>query len=311
VGNRNNFPVSFLTWNIYIGADVSPLIPNPTPEVVTEVLRQFLATNFPLRAQAIANEIESVQPDIIGLQEVERLVLQIPEFSDVIYDFVTILLNALKERGLHYEVAAQNDNFAAQAPDSNGNTISSIDRDVILIRKELTPNVINKREVNFINNLSVGPFVITRGWSSIDVKWGKRIFRLINTHLEPLDEETRNLQAQEILDGPANTTIPVIITGDMNGVPGSRTYGLFIRRGFRDVWSEVGEGLGFTSNQDPDLLNNLSELSSRIDYIFFKNGWNPLVADLVGEEQSDRTLTGLWPSDHSGVFAMLKLDKLQ
>lgn len=311
MGNRNTFPVSFLTWNIYIGADVSPLIANPTPEVVTEVLRQFLATNFPIRAQAIADEITSQKTDIIGLQEVEQIVIQIEEFGDVIFDFATILLNALKERGLRYEAVAQNKNFTGQVLDSNGNTIRFLDSDVILIRKELTPKVINKQEANFVNNLRVGPFVSTRGWSSIDVRWGTRIFRVINTHLEPLDEEIRDLQAQEILNGPANTTLPVVIIGDMNGVPGSSTYDLFISSGFLDVWSEVGEGLGFTSHQNPDLLNNNSELSSRIDYIFFKNGWVSLGADVVGEEQSDRTPTGLWPSDHAGVFATLKLDKLQ
>lgn len=303
---RNDFPVSFLTWNIYLGADVAPLIPNPTPERITEVIRQFLATNFPLRAEAIANEIESKKPDIIGLQEAARLVLEIPGFGEVIYDFVSILLDALKERGLHYEVAAHNDNFAAQAPDSNGNTINFLDRDIILIRKKRKFKVIDNQEANFVNNLVVGPFVITRGWSYIDIKLDKRVFRVINTHLEPVDERTKKLQAFEILIGPANTNIPVILLGDMNAVPGSGTYNLFINQGFLDVWNEMGEGLGFTSHQDPDLLNNVSELSKRIDYIFFKNGWKPLVVELVGEEQNDRTSTGLWPSDHAGVAATLK-----
>ena len=52
-------------------------------------------------------------------------------------------------------------------------------------------------------------------------------------------------------------------------------------------------------------------LRSRIDFIFLKNGWQPLVVDVVGEEQNDRTATGLWPSDHAGVSAMLLFDKHQ
>ncbi|MGK0537279.1 endonuclease/exonuclease/phosphatase family protein, partial [Bacillus sp. 'calajunan'] len=59
--------------------------------------------------------------------------------------------------------------------------------------------------------------------------------------------------------------------------------------------------------QDPDLLNAVSSLNIRIDVILFKNGWNPIVANVVGKEQSDRTPTALWPSDHAGVVASLVL----
>ena len=52
-----NPDVSFLTWNIYRGADLAPLIPVPTPAAVTQVFRQFLATNFPVRAKAIGERL--------------------------------------------------------------------------------------------------------------------------------------------------------------------------------------------------------------------------------------------------------------
>nr|WP_242491327.1 hypothetical protein [Bacillus cereus] len=38
-----------------------------------------------------------------------------------------------------------------------------------------------------------------------------------------------------------------------------------------------------------------------------KNGWNPIVADVVVEEQHDRTSTALWPSDHAEVVVSLVL----
>jgi len=40
----------------------------------------------------------------------------------------------------------------------------------------------------------------------------------------------------------------------------------------------------------------------------FKNGWEPKEAEVIGEEQRDRTRTGLWPSDHAGVFGGLELE---
>jgi hypothetical protein len=94
-----------------MGADLNPLLtatPDQIPQRVTEVFRQFLATNFPVRVKAIAREIASKKPDFIGLQEAELWQLVIPNFRVVTYDFVQLLLVELKKRGLHYEVAAQN-----------------------------------------------------------------------------------------------------------------------------------------------------------------------------------------------------------
>ncbi|MEH7253777.1 hypothetical protein V7111_16765 [Neobacillus niacini] len=90
MGIRPNLDVSFLTWNISRGADISPLAVEITPEAVTQVFRQFLATNFPVRVQAIETEIASKKPDLIGLQEAERWELKIPDFPIVIYDFIEI-----------------------------------------------------------------------------------------------------------------------------------------------------------------------------------------------------------------------------
>ena len=302
---RNDFHLSFLTWNIYLGADLTPSAGGLTPAAVSQVFRQFLATNFPVRAKAIAREIASKKPKLIGLQEAERWELKIPNFPIVIYDFVELLLNELKERGLHYEVAAHNNNQnVPNIPDSNGNMISFLDRDVILIRKEHRLKVINIQEFNFTTNFNG----FLRGWSAIDVKLDGHVFRMINTHLDPLDPGTRDAQAMELINGPANSNLPLIITGDLNSTPNSTTHKIFINSGFHDVWSEVGEDSGFTCCQAPDLLNAVSRSNERIDYILFKNGWKPIEAELVGECRSDRTKTGLWPSDHTGVSSKLDLE---
>lgn len=318
MSSKRNRKVSFLTWNIYQGFDVSPLFnpsltPAQLPEVVTEVFRQFLATNFPARAKEIAKEIASEKPDLIGLQEAVRVRLIIPNVRTVTYDFIEVLLEELKELGLKYEVAARNNDVESELPDSNGNLLQFLERDAILIRKDAKLDVIRRQEANFRTNLTIPiagqPFTILRGWSSIDVKIKGQIFRMINTRLDPTVEDIRNVQAFEILSGPANTLLPVIITGDLNALPDSNTIGLFINAGFQDVWNKVGEGPGFTHEQNPDLLNAITLLVERFDYILFKNGWDPVGAELVGESQKDRTDTGLWPSDHAGVSASLHLDK--
>ncbi|MDP4160843.1 MAG: endonuclease/exonuclease/phosphatase family protein [Bacillota bacterium] len=302
---RDDFHLSFLTWNIYLGADLTPLAGGLTLAAVTQVFRQFLATKFPVRAKAIAREIASKKPDLIGLQEAERWELVIPYFPIVIYDFVELLLNELEERGLHYGVAALNNNQNVQnVLDSYGNKITFMDRDVILIRKEHRLKIINIQEFNFTTSFNG----FLRGWSAIDVKLDGHIFRMINTHLEPFNPETRAAQATELINDPANCNLPLIITGDLNSTPNSTPYNIFIKSSFRDVWSEVGEGSGFTCCQASNLLNAVSTLNERIDYILFRNGWKPIEAELIGESQSDRTRTGLWPSDHAGVLSKLDLE---
>jgi hypothetical protein len=42
--------------------------------------------------------------------------------------------------------------------------------------------------------------------------------------------------------------------------------------------------------------------------ILFKGNIKVKDIELVGNSQNDRTISGLWPSDHAGVVAELKLN---
>ena len=94
-----NFDVSFLTWNIYFGASLTSAVgttPAELPQRVTEIFRQFQATNFPVRAKAIADQIARKKPDIIGLQEAAIWQLLLPQNSKVVveYDFIPSFLRS-------------------------------------------------------------------------------------------------------------------------------------------------------------------------------------------------------------------------
>ncbi|GGE55877.1 endonuclease/exonuclease/phosphatase family protein [Priestia taiwanensis] len=317
----NPFPpsptITFMTWNLYLGADLTPFVtatPAQIPQTVTNVFRQFLATNFPVRVEAIADQIARKRPDIIGLQEAELWQLFVPNFPTVTYDFIELLLHALRQRGLYYELAAFNNNLSIQLPSSTGNIVGRLDRDAILIRQGVGLNIVQRQEANFQTNLTLPiagqPITLLRGWSFLDIVKQGKTFRVINTHLEPVSPAVQVAQGNELLAGPANTTLPLILLGDLNSNangPGTPTYGNLINAGFQDTWLAVGQGTGATAIQDADLLNAVSSLNARIDFILFKNGWQPLLADVVGDQQSDRTPTALWPSDHAGVAADLRL----
>ncbi|WP_197473747.1 hypothetical protein, partial [Oleiphilus sp. HI0066] len=152
--------IKVLSRNVYLGADIFPVLaaaqdPDPlaVPLAVTEVFQTAQATNFPERAGALADEIVSRKPHVIGLQEVSIWSTQIPgdflignpaQASDVVYDFLEILMANLEARGLSYEVAASVDNADIELPFVAGITaegpilgdVRLQDRDIVLVRKK-------------------------------------------------------------------------------------------------------------------------------------------------------------------------------
>jgi hypothetical protein len=106
-------PLNLMTWNIYLGADLTPIFVATTPQefvaAVGSAYKKIQASNFVERANSIANEIKQTRPDLIGLQEVSLLRTQSPSdgpttpATNVSLDYLQILIDALNVRGLKYE----------------------------------------------------------------------------------------------------------------------------------------------------------------------------------------------------------------
>src|SRR5689334_22422947 len=80
VGGKRD--VDVMTVNLYVGADFGPLVSlNPAdPDYGTKFLTgvattygKILASNFPVRAEALAREVRRRAPDVIALQEVTQI----------------------------------------------------------------------------------------------------------------------------------------------------------------------------------------------------------------------------------------------
>ncbi|MFF3689598.1 endonuclease/exonuclease/phosphatase family protein [Streptomyces sp. NPDC002187] len=311
------------TYNIYQGADLTPLFTAPNlPELVRRAgiaYDQVVATDFPLRARAIARLIEKDRPEVIGLQEV-ALWKTGPLGGELTttYDFLDILLRALRKAGHAYRAAAVDTTFSGALPISATEQASFTDRDVILVRQGVRAT--NAQSHIYSAKLVVPTpsgitFTIPRGWSTVDVKLpgkfpGKAV-RVANTHLEPVALPVRNAQGQELYAALAQSPYPVTAVGDFNSLPEDATgpYGTFTRGGYKDAWRTVhGRGGGFTAVQDPDLTNVPSKLDHRIDDVFHQPGrLSAVFADVIGDRLRDRTPTGLWPSDHAGLVVRLRL----
>src|SRR5438552_9967815 len=115
--------VTAMTRNLYIGADVDVVIaalasPDPTDDepALLDAIAVLQHTDFPARAEALADEIARARPHVIGLQEVEQLHIDLTALGTPLainQDFLAILRAALGRRGLHYTVAGRVTNVTA------------------------------------------------------------------------------------------------------------------------------------------------------------------------------------------------------
>jgi endonuclease/exonuclease/phosphatase family metal-dependent hydrolase len=294
--------------------------------VVPVVWNQILATDFPARAEALADEVVDTRPDLIGLQEVTRYStapLNDPGNETVVLDFLEILMAELADRGQAYRVVVEIENFNGVQPNlAIGAFLRLVDRDVILARTDRQAGelmVSNPQSSNFETNLAIPvsfqeePLVVLRGWVAVDVKTRGLMFRFVNTHLEAFDplpvEGLRRAQVAELLAGPLDTRLPVVLAGDINSAaPDGPAYQLLLSAGLWDPWTVLRPGEpGFTCCHDADLRNEEPDLRSRIDVVLASRGFRAVSVEVVGDGVGDR-IAGLWPSDHAGVVATLILD---
>lgn len=318
-----------MTQNLYIGTDVTLLIaPTTLPELIEAVTMAFNEvqfTNFAVRAPRIADEIASSLPAVVGLQEVAQWSTgSTPDASNVQFDFLALLLDALEAAGVHYAPVAVQTNINAVAPGLDENNqmifVRLVDRDVLLARTDLPAadlKISNLQTETFSHLLSffnplVGQVTIPRGWISADVKVRGKEFRFITTQLESFDANVQLDQAEELLSGPANTAMPVVLAGDFNssangGLDITPTYPELIAAGFTDGWAEANPSdAGNTCCQEPTLDNVSSDLFERIDLVLLRGGMGIGRAELVGTEP-DLTAPPFWPSDHAGLVATVRV----
>jgi len=346
---NNARTVAVMTRNLYLGADVAPVVaaivaPDATPESIIAAVSEFWGkvkfTDFPARAEGIAREVAAAQPDLIGLQEAELWRSQTPaeagNAQHVEYDFVRILLEALESRGLHYTAVAEEQGFDIELPgflspeDAGLGLVSFIrltEREVILARADLKTSELklsNSQSGHFVTNVEFPDqgFVVLRGWASVDAKVRGKSFRFVTTHLEADNEGVREAQAGEILSGPANTSLPVVLVADANsnanGDPTSPAYDAFIDAGFTDAWFEVHPGVSVSTCCADELLLSselpvASDNEGRIDLVLYRGArdFSTLGVALLGKDAAtDRIFNGvslIWPSDHAGVTASLRI----
>jgi endonuclease/exonuclease/phosphatase family metal-dependent hydrolase len=263
--------------------------------------------------------------------------------TETVYDYLDILLKELHERGLNYSVAvSQNEadlEFPADThgpgdPTSAQDGIPDFDarlimRDVILVKDGVKVKATghNNYSANaFASTAAFGQVTILRGYAWADVRIDKprskgTLFRFVDTHLESFSAYFRNAQAMELVGGSGVTNTvdyPVVLVGDLNSDPDDPSIapGPPAPTGNNDAYESVIAG-GFTDYGLPsgtntccfgeDVRDPVPAFDSRIDHVLGKGAVSKISANLIGTDPTNRTGTGLWPTDHGGVVAQLKV----
>jgi hypothetical protein len=339
----NERSVDVMTVNLYIGGDPfevlaldpsDPAYQSNLVAAVTTIFYEIMASQPDVRLQGIADEIAARQPDIVTVQEASLIRIQSPGDlsvggtvwpTNVVVDYLGILVSALQARGVDYAVASAVEDLDIEMPMMNLQTgviddIRLTDRDAILVRTDKAPgqlNVKNPQSGNFSVALPLPDIDLTvpRGWCSVDLfVRGKRL-RVICAHTETqIAPAVQTAQISELLSGPADVDIPVIIAGDFNTDPlqrdGSTAYGLFTNAGFLDSWNTLypsDTGGGLTWGHDKYLTDPYTDFIWRLDLIMYR-GDDITPTDMsVIDIELDRTADPLWASDHAAVCTHFSL----
>lgn len=328
--------VSVMTQNLYLGADLGAVAEVPSSQVPFAVAAAWAtvqATDFPTRAQAMADEIARTRPQLIGLQEVTTWRTQTPgdfvlgqrqpNATTVAYDFLEILLAALAERGLDYQVAALSPTSDIEVPAYTG--VGSIpfmdirwnDAVAVLVRSDV--DVQEGYAYQFAAR--TGGMGRINGWAAARVNVDGRDLIFVSTHLIGNEQpDVQVQQAAELLAWLDTQELPVLLVGDFNSAanPGAPegdhtgTYPMLLEAGFTDLWDRGNKPeSGLTAGHEELLTNPSYSFNRRIDLVLLNQRLGRMVGaaqmQVVGIDPAIHASYGLWPSDHAGVFGVLHM----
>lgn len=299
-----------MTYNMYVGTDYNSLANPDFAAGVTQLLVDVRASDPQGRAQAIARQIAMTKPHLVSLQEMAIWASgTAPSTLQTEFDFLQLLLDALAAQGVNYTKAAVLKHFDVIMPTTTGFARNAW-RIVILARADLPPEDFS------ITNVQMAPWSaectatmivpFPRGWVSADINYRTKQFRFIGAHLDSSSTSKNICQGKELLAGPADTTLPVVLAGDLNcdlansSDPKYQTCVRLLDAGFVDSWTAANPYL-------PGYTKDLPTMTKRGDYVMVRGRFGVQAAVLVGEEPGDMTLSGLWPSNHCGVVTRLQL----
>lgn len=325
--------ITVMTQNLYLGSGLTDAFTatsgSQLAAAATHDWANVLTTDFPARAAALADEIARARPDVVGLQEVtlwrdqtpgDALTHPAPDAGHVVFDYLAILLRALRDRGVPYEPATTSADadleFPFRGPSGGLDDLRLTDRDAILVRSDLSRRASNPSQGHYTAQLSqpfvTGPVLSTRSWSSVDYRAGPlTTVRIFNTHLEVADPGTGPIQQEqgnELLARIASSPYPVIAIGDFNAPAGGSTTPTYqeLTAALHDAWTRARPGdPGPTCCRAASLADPVGHEQRRIDFVLTSGRWPLAEMTRVGDRPFRTSAPPLWVSDHDGLLARI------
>jgi hypothetical protein len=313
-----------MTRNVYLGADLIPLAAATNQEDFQQAAaaryQTVLRNDFASRGKVIAKEIASAKPDVVAIQEgaIWRTGPKdgtATKANDVAYDSTEVLLKALSSLGQRYRLVRGRDWFDFEASTTDQD-VRLTQRDVILARvgsrvkfgKTFAGGYTNHFDPPTVN----GPAPQLRGWVGVDGTLAKRKFRFVTTHLEAYSPAIADQQMNQLLNpgGPlASKKRQSILVGDFNSAPSDNEDDRGTEREDNAYDSAIAAGFvnplprRATCCFAEDLHSTADKLDTWIDHIVVRPKISAVRSGIVGTKQ----VGGLFPSDHAGIFATLRL----
>jgi endonuclease/exonuclease/phosphatase family metal-dependent hydrolase len=325
--------ITVMTQNLYVGTPVnSAFEASSWPDLVAaggQAWANLVASDFPTRAGALADEIAQVRPDVVGLQEVtlwrdqtpgDVMTDPAPNATHVVFDFLAILLDELSARDVPFTAVATSTNVDVEFPrlDPSAGLVDLrlTDRDVLLVRTDIAERFSNPADGHYAAQFSepflTGLVTSTRGWTSIDYRPDETTtVRIVNTHLEvgdPVTGSTQERQGDEFLAMVADSPHPVIALGDFNSPADNSSTPTYrnLTAVLHDAWTSARPG--WTCCQPPPLADPAGREFTRIDLVLIPRNWSATRVARIADQPFRTAPPPLWASDHFGVTARLVID---
>ena len=338
--------VEVMLRNLYLGAPIEQTLPpaqnlDELTSLTADAIEYMERTNYPERVKLLAREILKEKPDLVGLNEaaIWRFDTTNPDgdlgqlwgfngtpAEEVRYDFLDMLL---AELGGQYEIASVQQQFDGEVPvderpndahpesdDPDGHWDARLTmQDAVLARVGHGVKTSKPRGANYeaaftptIAGAVEIPFL--RGWTSVEANVRGAKFRFIATHLESAADPSNTKQARELVSGPAKTNKDVVLVGDFNSDPEGdaqdrKAYNIVRKAGF--VERQI-KGPTYGHDMTLTVPDDQAGFQRKIDYIMVNNQKIKLDKQKSSKFGIDgpRTPSGLWPSDHAGLFSSLR-----
>ena len=307
--------VTFMTRNLFLGADLLPLATTKGAEfehAAGNLLNAVKATDPDGRMKLVAGEIAKAKPDLVGLQEV-TLWRTGPKndpapATNVVVDYLASLKRELKARHANYRVVADQRTLNLEGPTDQNVDVRFTDGNVVLARKGV--KVTKAKSHDFKNQLKIptqeiGTVSVNRSYNQLDASVRGAKLHLVNAHLEAYSADFRLKQAKELVAGPLKSKLPTVLVGDLNSGPNlpkaedRPPFQAIAKAGFKDRRTSKPQCC-FDDSLKGGKWDHI------VDHIMSKPKLKLVKSFITGLET---TPGGLHPSDHGGVVSVLRFTK--